>query len=620
MQELTLTGATLVDAQREQQVGSRNSNDDPLSQHHHSHSHGHDHQHPMEPNVKLRMSVPELLEQDTAMILHTLTMITRAGKFDLWEEIFTAWKDLYVKKNEGTPLTLPHDANGHTLLHWASKRTDDHRFITFLTQHKPPLIPLTSTTTDGTLMSAMHWACTEPNNLATVKILLQAAPVLLEQVDSTGCTPLLIAAQYNQVDTVAYLVFCQHANVNAVDQNRDSATHWAAYKNSTAVLGLLTYIDSAPLTSPDTYQQTPLHLAALRGHHSACRYILQQLTRRQKLSVLQQKDKNGRTPAELAAHKSHVGVAHYLNEVWEDLTPAQHVAHVLRRHARRFVSLNAWKSWLGLIDPDDSPAVPYYYLISIFVGNILFYMTVLLPLGDTSSGVLWDYMLMHLLEIVLMIASGITLYQTGRVNPGHLQGPTLERHKRWYEEALEQLAQDDESQPKVQLCHSCHVVRPPRSKHDRYTKNCVLLFDHHCPFVGNTVGLYNYGYFYLFLLIVTLYFAGFWILFVVYLVRIPHVPVVTILAGMFLGAHILMSGGMLIYHTQLVVANLTTNEHLNVARYDYLWKSTGKDGSRQFSNPWNRGWYHNIVDRLWPSDSSYQIPETHERLLSGRAV
>jgi len=100
--------------------------------------------------------------------------------------------------------------------------------------------------------------------------------------------------------------------------------------------------------------------------------------------------------------------------------------------------------------------------------------------------------------------------------------------------------------------------RTTEKGHDRFTHSCIEVFDHHCPFVGASIGLYNYRYFFLFCVSMTFYFIGFWIVLSVFFSRVRNMTTpppgswIAIFLGVFLGVHTTIPAGMALYHAQLI--------------------------------------------------------------------
>ncbi|XP_052730924.1 probable protein S-acyltransferase 15 isoform X2 [Vigna angularis] len=64
-----------------------------------------------------------------------------------------------------------------------------------------------------------------------------------------------------------------------------------------------------------------------------------------------------------------------------------------------------------------------------------------------------------------------------------------------------EFSKDNEAPKK---CDKCFVYKPPRTHHCRVCRRCILKMDHHCLWINNCVGYWNYKAFFVFVLYATM--------------------------------------------------------------------------------------------------------------------
>ena len=185
-----------------------------------------------------QVSAAGLPDSDKAVVLRELFNSIRYGIKSQVVLLLQAYPDL-------ANLT---DTQGFSSIHWAAKK-GDRELLQILFDSGASL---DQPTASDSKMMPMHWAASD-GKVSSLAFLLEKRQDINAQ-DANGCTPVVVAAQHDQLDCVIFLIK-NGADTTLRDTNGDTALHWGAYKGYTGMVGLLSYLLPQDLDCEDTFGQ-----------------------------------------------------------------------------------------------------------------------------------------------------------------------------------------------------------------------------------------------------------------------------------------------------------------------------------------------------------------------------
>lgn len=292
------------------------------------------------------------------------------------------------------------DEKGYTPWHFAASH-GALMAVRWLAKH--PAVDTAAVTDDEMQAHAIHLciigssANPKSDHFQVLHFLLAEKLATVHLRDAQKCTALIVAAQHGNC-LCAHLLIKNGADMSAVDEAGDTALHWAAYKGHDDVCHIILDVSATARSlneRADSFGQTPLHLASLRGNVRAAMALVEGGAN------IGERDGQGKRPIDL---------------VKEKITAAQ---EKLRKHKQTDVDrglLQRQKQMVHFLEPTWASSFvmaqdkPYFVVLFATAIVNIGYIQVMLSTPH--------WMGEHLLFLFLQSTMHVTWQITRRTDPG----------------------------------------------------------------------------------------------------------------------------------------------------------------------------------------------------------
>lgn len=493
------------------------------------------------------------------------------------------------------------DGEAHSLLHWGALMGN----VDFVRCGVAMGCPVDAQAHNG--QTPLMWAVLK-GQLPVARALLDAG-ANAHAKDSMGATPLILAVQHRSYGCMLVLLRRGGEGLLAdQDKNGCSVAHWAAFKGDVQALRLLGYF-GVDLARLDNSKMSPLHRAVRAQKHEAAQFLVEEGC------DPRQRNAQGASCHDIASqlhdHQMEAILKKPLrsgdgagkrNAVALDLESGEPLvddSDPKKTGKKRFMEKL-------MKDPQLQKSFPVFWLVCVALSTFEYLVTIR-PLGHAVAPV---GSLLFELGVPLSL---LVFAWTALADPGKL--PQQPKGRSGMEELMRALdggAPEDRLPDVSRLCTTTWVLKGLRTKYCTQTGACVDEFDHYCVWLNTAIGRGNHRQFICLAIVEwATQICFLWVCWNVVWVLVSATSVGGWLFELILGhplfvlmvlSHALTVPWvtfLLKTHVKMINQNLTTNEMMNMARYEHFWIEDDY-GVKKFENPFSKGgWWENHRDFWW---------------------